>query len=622
MGASLIGRYHPYRLSFRARTRHPKSESFMDRNQVNSDRNTTVTSPEMTTNAAYHTVSGVFVRILKKHHIRHVFGLPAAQMAMIMDGISRDPYFRYATTRHEEAAGHMAHAVHLVTGEMAMCFGTTGAGAANLVPGVAAAWADNIPMLVVTPSNQVNGIDPDFDQLQHLDHLALYRTITKWSAQIRSAERAPELIERAITIARSGRPGPVHLDIPCDVGTWKCAHDVDGIPALMPPRPVPTSKDLDSVVRLLREAERPLLLAGGGVARSGATAQLREFAALSGVPYMTSAKALGVADFTAPNHVGSCGFWGGHAVVRACAEADVILAIGCKFSTWIPIHKPPLLNLPLGQKIIQIDIDDEMLGKNVPVTMGLVGDARETLTVLNSTLASRGPFAFPASWVQDLARDRLNYLEEIDAAAETGTVANGTTNTAAFMRELTRVLPPGAIICMDGGQVSSWEMTYIRPSDPMHLAHSAGMGHMGFGIPSAIGAKIAHPDKPVITITGDGAAGLTIQELETAARCGANIVAVIFNDSAWGCYLPLEVQVFQNKRFGSTLTNVDFVRVAEGFGCYGERIDTVAQLAPALDRALRADKPTVLNVLTSFTPHPMDSYWGLATQGINLQSSA
>jgi acetolactate synthase-1/2/3 large subunit len=218
-------------------------------------------------------------------------------MAMIMDGISRDPYFRYVTTRHEEAAGHMAHAAHLVTGEMAMCFGTTGAGAANLVPGVAAAWADNIPMLVVTPSNQVNAIDPDFDQLQHLDHMALYRPITKWSAQIRSAERAPELIERAIAIARSGRPGPVHLDLPCDVGTWKCTYDLDSIPALTPPRPVPASRDLDKVVRLLHEAERPLLLAGGGVARSGATTQFREFAALTGIPFMTTAKALGVAGF-------------------------------------------------------------------------------------------------------------------------------------------------------------------------------------------------------------------------------------------------------------------------------------------------------------------------------------
>ncbi len=581
-----------------------------------------MTNPETITNAAHHTVSGVFVQILKKHEIRHVFGLPAAQMAMIMDGISRDPYFRYVTTRHEEAAGHMAHAAHLVTGEMAMCFGTTGAGAANLVPGVAAAWADNIPMLVVTPSNQVNAIDPDFDQLQHLDHMALYRPITKWSAQIRSAERAPELIERAIAIARSGRPGPVHLDIPCDVGTWKCTYDLDSIPILTPPRPVPASTDLDRVVRLLREAKRPLLLAGGGVARSGATTQFREFAALTGIPFMTTAKALGVADFAAPNYIGSCVFWGGRAVVRACAEADVILAIGCKFSTWIPIHKPPLLNLPRGQKIIQIDIDDGMLGKNVPVTLGLVGDARETLTALNNTFAGTQAFAFPAGWVQDLAKDRHDYLAEIDAVAETGATGNGTPNTAAFVRELARIMPPGAIISMDGGQVASWEMTYMQPRDPRHLAHSAGMGHMGFGIPAAIGAKIAHPDKPVIAITGDGAAGLTIQELETAARCGVKIVAVVFNDSAWGCYLPLEVHVFHNIRFGSTLTNVDFARVAEGFGCNGEQIDTVAQLAPALDRALKADKTTVLNVITTFTPHPMDSYWGLATQGINLVPSA
>jgi acetolactate synthase-1/2/3 large subunit len=244
------------------------------------------------------------------------------------------------------------------------------------------------------------------------------------------------------------------------------------------------------------------------------------------------------------------------------------------------------------------------------------------LTVLNDIFAGTRAFAFSAGWVQSLAKDRLDYMAEIDAVAESGVTGNGTPNTAAFVRELARVMPPGAIICMDGGQVASWEMTYMQPHDPRNLAHSAGMGHMGFGIPSAIGAKIAHPDKPVIAIVGDGAAGLTIQELETAARCGAKIVAVVLNDSAWGCYLPLEVQVFQNNRFGSTLTHVDFARVAEGFGCHGEQIDAVAQLAPALDRAFKADKPTLLNVITTFTPHPMDSYWGLAMQGVNLQPSA
>jgi len=337
-------------------------------------------------------------------------------------------------------------------------------------------------MLVVTPSNQVNTIDPDFDQLQHLDHMALYRSITKWSAQIRSAERAPELIERAITIARSGRPGPVHLDIPCDVGTWKCTYDLDSIPALTPPRPVPASRDLDTVVRLLQEAKRPLLLAGGGVARSAATAQFREFAALTGIPFMTTAKALGVADFAAPNHIGSCGFWGGRAVVRACAEADVILAIGCKFSTWIPIYKPPLLKLPRGQAIIQVDIDDGMLGKTVPITLGLVGDARETLTALSDKFADRGASALPAGWLQGLAKDRLDYLAEVDAVAESAATDTATPNTAVFVRELTRSIPPDAIICMDGGQVASWEMIYMQPRDPRHLVHSAGMGHMGFGI--------------------------------------------------------------------------------------------------------------------------------------------
>jgi thiamine pyrophosphate-dependent acetolactate synthase large subunit-like protein len=260
-----------------------------------------------------------------------------------------------------------------------------------------------------------------------------------------------------------------------------------------------------------------------------------------------------------------------------------------------------------------------MLGKNAPVALGLVGDARETLTVLNERFAGAVPHALANDWVRGLAKTRLDFLAELDAVAATEPTGNGPPNTAAFMRELAKIMPPDAIISMDGGQVASFEMSYLQPRDPRHLVHSAGMGHMGFGIPAGIGAKMAHPDKPVITITGDGGAGLTIQELETAARGRVNIVAIVFNDSAWGCYLPLEKDVFHNDRFGGTLTNVDFVRVAEGFGCRGEHVHTVAQLAPALERALKADKPSVLNVITTFTPHPMDSFcWSVMAQGFTF----
>ncbi len=572
-------------------------------------------------NVVSGTVVGVLVEILKKHGVRHVFGLPAAQFALFMNGTSKDQYFTYATTRHEEAAGHMAHAAHLVTGEMAVCFGTVGPGATNLVPGVAAAWQDNVPMLVLTPNNQLNMLDPDRDVLQRSDHLALFRPITKWSAQIRTPERAPELFERAIYIARSGRPGPVHLDVPCDIGSQPCTYDLDSIPILTPSRPTPTQADIEAVAKALREAKRPLLLAGGGVSRSDATEAFRALVRRTGAPFFTTPKGNGISEPGSPHDIGSPGWFGGGAVVKACREADVILAVGCKFSSWVPIHKPPTCPVPAGQKIIQIDIDDTMLGKNAPITTGLVGDARETLKLLDAALAAQPGAALDRDWVATLTSVQRAYRAEVDAIADAVTT-EGTSivNTAAYMRELARVIPKDAILCMDGGQASSWEMTYLRPCHTRHLAHSAGMGHMGFGLPSSIAAKMVCPDKTVIAVTGDGGAGLTIQELETAARYGVATVLIVMNDSHWGCYRPYQDEVFKNKNLGTQLTDVDFVRVAEGFGCRGERVDRVEELAPALDRAIKSGKPTLLNVITDFTPHPMDpQLWGgVVMHGYNM----
>lgn len=556
------------------------------------------------------TVSGVLLEILKKHGIRHVFGLPAAQLALVMNGASRDPAFLYATTRHEEAAGHMAHALHVVTGEMAACFATVGPGATNLVPGVAAAWADSIPLLVLTGNNQANRIDPGKDLLQNADQIALFKPITKWNAQIRSAERAPELIERALYIARSGRPGPVHLDIPCDVGTFPCSHDLESIPSVGIPCPVPNASDLQRVAQALRDAKRPLLIAGGGVARSGATAAFRALAKCTGFPATTTPKGFGVADFASPHHIGSGGFLAGSGMVRACREADLILAIGCKFSTWVPINKPPKYPMTAGQRIIQIDIDNDMLGKNAPLALGLVGDANETLKLLLEALGDKAGFAADHAWIDSIVADYRTYRAQVEAIADTR-VTQGTSisNTAALMREVARIAPKDAIFCIDGGQTMEWALTFLQPKDSAHVFYNPGMGHLGSGLPAANAAKMARPDTPVILVTGDGATGCTVQELETAVRYRLKIIAVVFNDSHWGMYRPLKDQVFQNDNFGTQLTDVDFAAVARGFGCHAEQVKCADDLAGAFQRAMAADGPALLDVKADFTSHPLDDFW-------------
>lgn len=553
------------------------------------------------------TVCGVLVEVLKKHGIRNIFGLPSAQLAILMDAFSRDPYFRYVTTRHEECAGHAAHGATLVSGEMALCFATVGPGATNLLPGVAAAWANNVPMIVVTANNQLSRIAPDHDMLQAADQLSLYEPVTKWRAQVRDAQRAPALFERAITLARSGRQGPVLLDIPVDVAGLPCTYDLDSVPLLVPPRPVPSRGEIAAAAELLHGARRPLLIAGGGVVRSGAVEAFRQFAKRYPAPAGTSAQGWGVVDPDAPNAIGTPSWYAGPGFLRACQEADVVLAVGSKFGTWTPIGKVSS-PMPAGQKVIQIDIDNDMLGKNVPATLGLVGDAHETLLALAEAV-DPSRLAFDQDWIDDLCQTRRHFEAEIDAIATKAESENGPQPTPAWVRKLAGLIPDHAIVTMDGGQTLTWLMSMLRVTGP-HRKFDSGMGHMGSAIPLGVGARVASGHQtPVFVITGDGSAGLTGQEFETMARQGIKLVVIVMNDRAWGAYRMIQDHFFENPRMGVTLTDVRFATVAKGYGCDGERVERVADLEAAFARAVAAPGAYVLDIVADFAAHPMDLPW-------------
>lgn len=554
-------------------------------------------------------VSDVLLAILKKHGVRYICGLPAAQIGLIMHGASSDPEFTYVTTRHEEAAGHMAHAISRVTDTMGVCFGTVGPGATNLVPGVAAAYADNIPLLVITGQNQATEVDPSREQLQSADQLALYRSITKWNASIHHAERAPELVERAIHIARSGRPGPVHLDIPCDVGTQLCEYDLATVPPYKLMRPVPNPQELQQVLETLMSARKPLLVAGGGVVRSSATSEFRELVETTGFPAISTVMGRGVLPPGSAFNIGSGGLIAGQPVIDACQGADVILALGCKFGTFTPISKKPAFPKPAGQKIIQIDIDAESIGKAATIDIGLVGDAKATLRALLGMLAGRADAGIDPGWLPSLKKAQDGYSDSITAVANARVVGGGSVlNEAVVARAISELIPEDAITVIDGGQAMMWATTFIQSNDPNRILADPGMGHLGFGLPFANAAKLAHPNRPVICVTGDGALGCTIQELETAARYGLNIVVVLLNDSHWGMYKPFG-EMLSNPNFGTQLTNVDYAKIAEGFGCFGQSLSSIEALPEAFQRALNAGKPAVINVEVEYTPHPMDFMW-------------
>lgn len=554
------------------------------------------------------TVSDVLLSELQKNGTRYICGLPAAQIAGIMDGAGKSNHFTYVTTRHEEAAAHMAHAISRVTGTLGVCFGTVGPGATNLVPGVAAAWGDNVPLLVITANNQRDSISPGKDLLQNADQIELYKPITKWNAQIRDPERAPQLIRQAIQIAMSGRPGPVHLDIPCDVGLKPI--DVSAIPLEAQPlsRPAADPLFITKAAELLRTAKRPVLLAGGGVARANATEVFRKLVKLTGFPATTTPMGKGAVPPSSPNNIGCGGFLGGDGTVKGLQEADVILAVGCKFSTWTPVDKAPHFQRPAGQKLIQIDIDATSIGKNTPADLGIVADARLALEQLLAELEGTRSFPLDGKWMGDLKSAYQAYRAKVDEIAANSRSERGRINEAAAIREVARLIDPDAVIAFDGGQVMEWSHTFIHPSHPDNSLFNPGMGHLGAGLPFANAAKLAHPEKQVVCVLGDGALGCTIQELETAVRYHLNIIVVVLNDSCWGMYKPFG-DLYQNPNFGIQLSDVDYAMVAQGFGCHGETVTELGQLAGAFARAKAANRPALINVVVDFAQHPMDFIW-------------
>ena len=488
-----------------------------------------------------------------------------------------------------------------------------------MLPGVAAAGADRLPLLALTSNNHLRLNDPAVDYLQTIDQKALYDPITKWCGPLRQPERTLEVVEKAIYRAKLGCPGPVQIDVPFDLHTQSCDLDIDDTPKMNIPRPAPSKSDIDLVVKKLKAAKRPLLIAGGGVARSNAVEEVREFVWSTSIPVITTVNGYGVLADGCSTEIGGCGFHGGYGLVKACQEADLILSVGCRFALMTPVNKPGFPPVD-GQEIIQIDIDPHQMGEISITTQAIVADAREAITSIRDALGN-DPLEVDEQWLESLLAERDRFRKEVSFIADEETIAGRETlNESAIARAVASVIPENTIIGVDGGQCMEWTLTWCRPKDPYHMVNNPGMGHLGSGLPMCIGAKIANPDKPVVLLTGDGGFGMAIQELETASRYGINLVVVVYNDSKWGMYERPNRAIFKNENFGTALSESNYVKVAEGFGCKGERVTTLSELTAAVAKAIEADCTTVIDVRTEYTPHPMDEIWRpMNTAGAHLR---
>ena len=551
------------------------------------------------------TTAQALVRLLKASGVTDWFGVAGGMFARILGEVSKDPELRYVGTRHEACGGMMAAATFAGTGRLAACIGEMSPGSINLLSGLGNAYNNNLSLLAITTSPPRERAHPFRGMFMEWNGREAFRPYTKHSEQVGDVARVPEVVRGALREALIGRPGPVHVDLPADVAMGSGEFDLDELDApierfLPTRRPVGDAGDVAEAARLLAAAERPLLIAGGGVIRSGATDAFRAVAQRADAVATATQMGLGAVDSTAPEFIGHGGVIGGPAVMRAMREADVVLAVGCRWSSWMwQAGSIPAVD-GRSQRLIQVDIDPSMVGRRQPVSVPIAGDARAVLEQLLDAFADTEPGRnVDPEWRASLVEEYGAYLSEHDRLA---TQDLEIMHPARVGKEIGSWLGGDGVAVYDGGHTTFWSNDLTPATEPATRFHDPGQAQLGFGLPWALALKLQHPDKPVLDITGDGSLGFTIQELDTARRYGLNVIVVVHDNEGFG--IVREQQRGLDYELGATLQGTDYVAIAQAFGCHAERVTRPEEIAPALDRSLASGRPAVVDVRTFFEYHP------------------
>ena len=544
----------------------------------------------------------VLIKSLLEEDIKYLFGIIGGQFLAMFDAVykwGREKGINTVMFRHEQAAANAADAWARVTNKPGICFGTVGPGATQLVPGVGVAWSDNIPMIVIVP--QVNSKFADSFTLQgNLDQITMFKPITKYQKSIRTIEEVPDAVQKVFREATSGRPRPVLLEIYEDA--FLSEKEESEIPIMSPDqyrcfeKPAVSNELIQKSLDLLLKAEKPLIVSGGGVSRSEGWEELQEFAEYLKIPVITSIMGIGTISSKSESFVGTTINGTG---LKAAPEADVVLVLGCKFSYIMGHGQEPFWKN--SQKMIQVDIDPGIIGRAKPITLGVVSDCKQFLKQILET-AKKTQKVENRPWLDELLNLRKTQMAGMMKKATKDKIP---ILPQRLVKDVLEFMDEDAIFINDGGDIACYaieQIDYYKPRPPLSFLQAVGMGHLGTSVGYGIGAKLAKPDKQVISISGDGSFMMNIQDLETAVRLGlSNLIFVIANNSAWGM-LKSGQKLFVDKHYLDVdLPNFDFAKCAEGFGCYGEVVTDPNEIKPALERAKNSGKPAVIDVKTTWT---------------------
>ncbi|NVM29825.1 MAG: thiamine pyrophosphate-binding protein [Candidatus Helarchaeota archaeon] len=546
------------------------------------------------------------VKALVNENVRFIFGVPGGQLLHIYDAIyqwGREEGIDTIMFRHEQAAAHAADAWARVTGNVGVCMGTVGPGATHLLPGVAAAWSDSIPVLVITPQVTINQMDIGFLQ-GDLDQIGIFRPVVKYQKQILNQERIVEYVQKAFREACSGRPRPVHLDIPFELLAAKVKKEIVQLqPSQYRPISNPTANPelIKQAVTALLKAEKPLVIAGGGVVSAKAEKELHDLVDYLKIPLTCSVMGSSAIIQGTKAYIGGPGLFT-YNTQKAIMETDLVLTFGARFGLSLLFGKPPVWRNDLP--VIQVDIDPSEIGKNRPVELGILGDCKLVLQQMLELIRKQKPQVKEASdWLLTLKEAREKYWSGIQKSRNSDAIP---IKPQRLVKEVDEFLDENAIVIIDGGDIAFFTLEQIQMLRPRKTLQAIGMGHLGTSIPYAIGAKLAAPNRQVCTISGDGAIMINIQELETAKRCGLPFICVVANNSAWGMIKAGQRYTFKKRFIDVDFSDTNFAEIAKGFGCYGERVTDPNEIQGALQRAKDANLPAIIDVVTKFLPHNVD----------------
>jgi len=526
------------------------------------------------------TGADIIVECLLEQGVDTVFGYPGGAILNVYDALykNRDKIHHYLTS-HEQGASHAADGYARATGKVGVCMATSGPGATNLVTGIATAYMDSVPIVAITCNVTLPLLGKD--SFQEVDINGIAMPVTKHSWIVKDVNDLAQTIRNAFAIARTGRPGPVLVDVPKDVTGAVCDYEPVLPDRYLPvPEQVVTDEGIDHVVSMIEAPKKPLIMEGGGAVIPGASDELREFVDKIDAPVCDTLMGKGAFDGHDVRYTGMIGMHGTKASNLGVSRCDLLIALGARFSDRVIGNAK---TFAAGAKILHIDVDPAEINKNIKVDYAVIGDLKKILGRVNARLAKQSHTDWLRYTRQLCESYPLNY--------------NRTRLTCPLVIEKLDELTGGnAILTTDVGQHQMWAAQYYTYSKPRTLLSSGGLGTMGYGIGAAIGAKIAFPHRTVINIGGDGCFRMNMNELATASRYDIPIIEIVIDNRALGMVRQWQT-LYYGARYSATVIKdkVDYCKVAEGLGCRSINVTTIEELEPALREALASKEPILVN---------------------------